>query len=94
MATRMTLSGEARQVLAPWHSESLIDDSPVLKGWLFGKFFGMFGQHAVPIRGSVYLTSHAPTLDKDFGIMLIYHELFYVQDQMARGWGSYFFAYI
>jgi hypothetical protein len=94
MATRMALSGEAKQVLAAWHSESLIDDTPVLKGWLFGKFFGMFGHHAVTIRGRVCLTSHAPALDKDFGIMLICHELFYVQDQLARGWGSHFFAYI
>jgi len=94
MTTRMMLSGEARQVLATWYSESLIDDTPVLKGSLFGKFFGMFNQQAVTIRGRVHLTSHAPALDSDYGIMLVGHELFHVEDQLARGWGSYLFAYI
>ncbi len=36
----------------------------------------------------------APALDMDFGIMLICHELFHLQDQLARGLGSYLFACI
>jgi len=90
----MMLSGEARQALAVWYSESLIDDTAVVKGSLFGKFFGMFGQHAVTIRGRGHLTSDAPALDSDYGIMLVGHELFHVQDQLARGWGLYLFVYI
>ena len=93
MAERLSLSGEAKRVLTNWYSNLLINETPVLKGSFFGGVFGLFGQHAVTLRGKVHLTSHAPDIDSDFGIMLVGHEFFHVEDQLQRGWWSYLLAY-
>ena len=94
MAVQLSLSDEARQVLANWYGEPLINDTPLLKGSLAGVFFGLFGQHAVTLRGKVHITRHAPDIDSDFGIMLVGHELFHVEDQKRRGWLKYLSAYV
>ncbi|MDA0770951.1 MAG: DUF4157 domain-containing protein [Chloroflexi bacterium] len=93
MAVQLSLSDEAREVLANWYEASLINDTSVLKGSLFGNLFGLFGQHAVTINGRVHVTRHAPDISTDFGIMLVGHEFFHVQDQHQRGWWAYLFAY-
>ena len=94
MATRLTLSDEARLVLGNWYDESLISDTPLYLGSFFGSLFGLFGQHAVTLNGKVHITKHAPGIETDFGIMLVGHELYHVEDQRQRGWWGYLLAYV
>ena len=65
-----------------------------MRASLFGWPFGRLGQHAVTINGSVHLTSHAPELDSDQGILLVGHELFHVVQQREVGWGSFLARYL
>lgn len=94
MAKRLSLSDEARQVLANWYDDSLMDDTPLYLGSFFGKAFGLFGQHAVTLNGKVHITSRAPDIDTDVGIALVGHEFYHVEEQLQHGWWGYLLAYI
>ena len=81
-------------MLAAWYDQAVIEGTPVLSGSLFGWLFGVFGQHAVTINGSVHLTPQAPELASERGIALLGHELYHVVDQRRVGWWRYLGGYV
>jgi hypothetical protein len=66
----------------------------VVTGSLLGTVFGLTGQHAVTIDGTVHWTKHAPGIDTLDGAVLYGHELFHVVDQRAQGWWRYLVRYV
>ena len=74
MATTVTVSTEVKQRLSPWYDAELLDGVRVVQGSVAGRLFGMFGQHAVTINGTVHLTSSADDLESDKGTVLLGHE--------------------
>lgn len=94
MSRKVTISDEAKAILAQWYDRETLDETPVLRGSLFGFIFGMSRQHAVTINRTVHLTSHAPDPDTPLGIMLLGHELFHVVHQTELGWWKYIARYL
>ena len=94
MSRTAEISEEAKEILVQWYDREILDDTPVLRGSIFGFIFGASGQHAVTINGTVHLTSRAPDSDSPLGIMLLGHELFHVVHQMELGWWKYLVRYL
>lgn len=94
MARQVTLSIQTKQRLVPWYSTALLDGTKVLRGSLFGKTFGWFGQAAVTVNGTVHLTPRAGDVESIPGTALLAHELFHVVQQREMGWWRYFFRYL
>ncbi len=94
LASVVTIPADARAVLAHWYVDELLDSTRVLQGSLFGWLFGLSGQHAVTINGTVHLTPKAPDVGSDSATVLIGHELFHVEHQRRIGWWRYLAAYV
>ena len=94
MSRTVDVSEEARVILNKWYDREFLDNTPVLRGSLFGWIFGASGQHAVTINRTVHLTRHAPDPDTPAGIMLLGHELYHVVQQTELGWWRFLFRYI
>lgn len=94
MATVVAIPGEAKTVLARWYGDDLLDGVRVLQGSFVGWLFGLSGQHAVTISGTVHLTPKAPDVASDTGTVLIGHEFFHVEHQRRVGWWRYLAAYV
>ncbi len=94
MTTTVTVSPEVKQRLSPWYDAALLDGVRVLQGSIPGRLFGMFGQHAVTINGTVHLTSSADDLETDKGTVLLGHECFHVTQQQQMGWWRFLARYI
>ena len=90
----LELTERARTHLLRWYSEELLESARVTASSLFGRLFGVFGQHAVTINKTVHLTPQAPTLDSDSGIALLGHELFHVRQQEEAGWWRFLVQYL
>ena len=94
MSRAVDVSEEVKEILTQWYDREILDETPVLRGSIFGVIFGISGQHAVTINRTVHLTSHAPDLDIPVGIMLLGHELFHVEQQTDLGWWRFFLRYM
>jgi hypothetical protein len=94
MATTVTVSTEVKQRLSPWYDAELLDGVRVVQGSVAGRLFGMFGQHAVTINGTVHLTSSADDLESDKGTVLLGHECFHITQQQQMGWWRFLIRYI
>ena len=53
----------------------------------------MFGQHAVTLNQKVHVTRRAADLDENWGISLLGHELFHVEQQQQIGWWNFLIRY-
>ncbi len=94
MSRTVVVPEEAKEILARWYDREILDETPVLRGSIFGLIFGLFGQHAVTINRTVHLTKHAPDPDTQVGIMLLGHELFHEAHQTELGWWKYLIRYL
>ena len=94
MSRTVDIPEETKKILGRWYDRKILDETPVLRGSLFGAIFGISKQHAVTINRTVHLTSHAPDPDTPLGIMLLGHELFHVVHQMELGWWRYLIRYL
>ncbi len=94
MSRTVDVSEYAKEILTQWYDRNMLDETPVLRGSLFGVIFGMSRQHAVTINRTVHLTSHAPDPDTRLGIMLLGHELYHVEQQTRLGWWRFLLRYI
>ena len=95
MSQKGVILPETRRRLRHWYAEELLEKTPVLRGSFFGGAFGLFGQAAVTIDGTVHLTRHAPDdLDSVVGVALLGHELFHVVQQREIGWGRFLGKYV
>lgn len=86
MARRVLLAPSVRRALGPWYSAEVLEGTVLLRGSLFGRLFGAFGQAAVTVRGTVHLTRRAPSLEEPEGLCLAAHELYHVVQQREMGW--------
>ena len=87
------LSVATMLLLKDWYSHDLMASTSIKYTGLWARFFGLLGQHAVTLNGTIHITQHAPGLDTDMGIMLIGHELYHVGQQMHRSWWGYLLEY-
>lgn len=94
MATLLRLTPAVKQRLWPWYDPSLLNDTRVLRGSLFGKVFGWSGQAGVTVNGVVHLTPRAHDLESAAGTALLAHELFHVVQQREMGWWRYLLRYL
>ena len=94
MAKTVEVSKEAKVILTQWYDREILDETPILRGSLFGWMFGVSRQHAVTINRTVHLTRHAPDLATQAGIVLLGHELYHVGQQARLGWWQFLFRYI
>lgn len=94
MSRTVEVSAEAKVILIQWYGREILDETPVLRGSLFGWIFGASGQHAVTINRTVHLTRHAPDPETQAGITLLGHELFHVVQQTELGWWRFLIRYI
>lgn len=94
MAKRAVLSKEVRVALRPWYPDDLTAGVPVLRGSFFGWLFGLNGNHAVTINGTVHLTKRAPSEGSLGWTVLLGHELFHVEQQAAMGWWRFLARYL
>lgn len=94
MAKRAALSVEVRAALRPWYSDEMMVGVPVLRGSFFGWLFGLNGNHAVTINGSVHLTKRAPPEGSIGWTALMGHELYHVEQQAAMGWWRFLLRYL
>jgi hypothetical protein len=94
MATIVTVSTAVKQRLSPWYDAELLDGVRVLQGSIAGRLFGMSGQNAVAINGTVHLTPRAADLESDKGTALLGHECFHITQQQEMGWWRYLVKYL
>ena len=94
MTKRAALSCEVRAALRPWYPDELMADVPVLRESFFGWLFGLNGNHAVTINGTVHLTKRAPPEGSLDWTVLMGHELFHVEQQAAMGWWRFLARYL
>ena len=94
MAHRVAISAEDKAALRPWYPDELLDDVCVLRGSFFGWLFGLNGNHAVTINGTVHLTKRAPAEASVSRTVLIGHELFHVEHQASVGWWRFLLYYL
>ena len=94
MATTVTVSVAVKQRLSPWYDAEFFESVRVLRGSIRGRLFGMSGQHAVTINGTVHLTPSADVLETDKGMVLLGHECFHVVQQREWGWWRFLARYI
>ena len=88
------LSAEVKAVLRLWYGDDLLDGVRALRGSFFGWLFGLNGNHAVTINGTVHVTRRAP-LEGSLGwTVLIGHELYHVEQQAAMGWWPFLLRYL
>lgn len=93
MSTRLIVPEEAAGKLAFWYG-TLPPAVRVLRGSIIGWMFGLSGQHAVTINGTVHWTKHAPALESAEGTPLLGHELFHVVQQREMGWWRFLAGYV
>ena len=94
MSKRASLSIAVRDALRPWYPDEVMDGVLVLRGSFFGWLFGLNGNHAVTINGTVHVTRRAP-LEGSLGwTALMGHELFHVEQQAAMGWWPFLLRYL
>ena len=94
MSKRASLSIAVRDALRPWYSDEVMDGVPVLRGSFFGWLFGLNGNQAVTINGTVHVTRRAP-LEGSLGwTVLLGHELFHMEQQAAMGWWRFLLRYL
>ena len=89
-----SLSIAVRDALRPWYSDEVMDRVPVLRGSFFGWLFGLNGNHAVTINGTVHVTRRAPPKGSLGWTALMGHELFHVEQQAAMGWWPFLLRYL
>ena len=94
MAQRVAISAEDKAALRPWYREELLDDMRVLRGSFFGWLFGLNGNHAVTINGTVHATRRAPPEGSLAWTVLMGHELFHVEHQASMGWWRFLLRYL
>lgn len=94
MSKRAALSLEVRAALRPWYSDEVMERAPVLRGSLFGWLFGLNGNHAVTINGTVHLTRRAPPEGTLAWTVLMGHELYHVEQQAEAGWWRFLVGYL
>ncbi|MCY4625279.1 MAG: DUF4157 domain-containing protein [Chloroflexi bacterium] len=94
MAKRAALSDEVRAALRPWYSEEVMGAVPVLRGSFFGWLFGLNGNYAVTINGTVHVTKRAAVEGSMNWTVLMGHELFHVEQQAAMGWWRFLARYL
>ncbi len=94
MAATVTVSAAVKQRLSPWYDTEFLESVTVLHGSVAGRLFGMFGQHAVTINGTVHLTPSADDLESDKGTVLLGHECFHITQQQEMGWWRFLAKYI
>ena len=93
MAIRVPVPDEAVLALAPWYG-TLPQEVRVLRGSVLGWLFGLTGQHAVTINGTIHWTKHATPLAGNKATALLGHELFHVVQQQEMGWWRFLTGYI
>lgn len=93
MATRVPVPTQTAAKLEQWYGRLPLEVC-VLRGSFFGWLFGLTGQHAVTINGTVHWTKHAPALSESSGISLLGHELFHVVQQREMGWARFLAGYV
>jgi hypothetical protein len=83
------------QSLSAWYDESLLMETPILRGSIFGWFFGLMNQAAVTINRTIHLTGKPPggDLSTVSGVALIGHELYHVKQQQEMGWWPFLLRY-
>ena len=91
---RVPVPDRTRRLLRQWYPEDLTEETTVVRGSVFGWLFGRFGQHAVTVNRTVHLTSDAPGLESDAGIVLLGHELYHVVQQQEMGWWRFIARYV
>ncbi len=94
MATRVVLSDDIKQKLAPWYPRDVLDSVRVLRGSVFGAVYGRLGQGAITVNGTVHLTRNAQDLASNAGVSLLAHELFHVLQERDDGWWRYLARYL
>ena len=94
MSRQVTTPDETTETLRNWYDDGLLGNLVVLRGSRIGWLFGIFGQHAVTVNGTVHLTSDAPALDVESGIVLLGHECFHVEQQRDLGWLKFLARYV
>lgn len=94
MSTREELSAEVKAALRPWYPDELLDGVRVLRGSLFGWLFGLNGNHAVTINGTVHLTKRVSPEGSVSRTVLIGHELFHVEQEASMGWWRFLLRYL
>ena len=94
MSKRAALSSEVRAALRPWYPDEVMEGVPVLRGSFFGWLFGLNGNHAVTINGTVHLTRRAPPEGTLAWTALIGHELYHVEQQAEAGWWRFLARYL
>ena len=94
MSKRASLSIAVRDALRPWYPDEVMERVPVLRGSFFGWLFGLNGNHAVTINGTVHVTRRAPPEGSLGWTVLMGHELFHVEQQAAMGWWPFLLRYL
>lgn len=95
MATQVMIPNVTMKQLYRWYEYDLQRQTPILRSAFLGRVFGLLGQLAVTVNGTIYLTRHAPMdLESVEGTVLIGHELFHVVQQREMGWWSFLARYI
>ena len=94
MAKKAALSLEVRAALRPWYSDAVMERVPVLRGSFFGWLFGLNGNHAVTINGTVHVTKRAVPEGTLNWTVLMGHELYHVEQQASMGWWRFLARYL
>ena len=94
MANRAALSDEVKAALRLWYPDAVMDGVLVLRGSFFGWLFGLNGNHAVTINGTVHVTRRAPPEGSLAWTALMGHELYHVEQQAAMGWWPFLLRYL
>jgi hypothetical protein len=95
MPIRVALTLSSAQKLIRWYDEQLLWETPILRSTALGWLFGLFGQAAVTIKKTIYLTRNAPAdLTSRSGLALIGHEMYHVVQQRQMGWCGFLLRYL
>ena len=95
METVVEISSSSREKLRQWYSDELIGQARFVRRTWIGSLFGVFNQAAVTINGKVHLTPKAPDdLEDAYGVSLVGHELFHVEQQYVMGWIGFLVRYV
>ena len=94
MARQMAMPQEARNLLARWYTQEQLESATLLQGSLIGWLFGIFGQAAVTVNGTVHLTPRAPDLGSTYGKVILGHEYYHVLQQREMGWWNFLAQYV
>lgn len=92
--SQIYLSQKDKNFLATWYEPRIIDNTKIWKDTFWDWFFGLFGNQAVTLNKTIYISINAPLNNDKKYLVLLAHEFYHVVEQYKYGWWKYLFKYV